>query len=146
MSKLPCSVCGREFSDAVLLYGDDGRICAECQAEADEQAEASSRIWSLAAGPIVLSFAATAGALGGCVPLVGILFLLLAPLFALVGAVAAGRAIHAGVTRPEGVEDQHAGLLIGVGAICLPWAAAAGLWSVVFLLMQVFAMVAGGSF
>ena len=62
-TKMPCIRCERVYPEAVLLYGDDGRICAECETAVEEEAAQRSKIWSLTlSGPVLgLSGAVLAG-------------------------------------------------------------------------------------
>jgi len=114
-ASVPCVRCERSFPEGVLLYGDDGRICAECETAVEEEKAHQNKIWSLiVSGPVVGLFGAVLLALG-FVPLVGLLTTLVAPFVGLVGVVQGGRAGVAALREPNVSSNQKVGLWISAG-------------------------------
>lgn len=120
MSTMPCIRCERSFPEAVLLYGDDGRICAECETEVEDEKAHASKIWSLiVSGPVIGLFGAVLAGLS-VVPLLGLLTAVLAPFVGIVTVVQGGRAIVAGAREPNVSSNQKLALFIS-GALSLLW-------------------------
>ena len=120
MAQMACERCKGMFSDAVLLYHDTGRICADCEAVLDEQQIEAGRIRTLIIGGPILAFASMVGVLGGIIPFLGMLLLLVTPFLAFIGVVQGVRAIMAGIREPDLSSGQKTGLFVS-GGLTLLW-------------------------
>jgi len=117
---VPCVRCEQSFPEAVLLYGDEGRICSECETAVEEEQAHQRKLWSLiVSGPVVGFFGAVLLGLG-LVPLVGLLTTLLAPFVGLVAVVQGGRAGVAAAREPNVSSNQKVGLIISA-ALSILW-------------------------
>jgi len=117
---LPCVRCERQFPESVLLYGDDGRICAECETEVEDEKAHERKLWSLiVSGPVVGFFGAVLLGLG-LVPLLGLLTTVIAPFVGLVCVVQGGRAGLAAAREPNVTSNQKVALAISA-ALSLLW-------------------------
>lgn len=93
-----CAVCGEDFPEGALLYGDRGPSCAGCLAAAEERAALRDADLRAIVGPPALVVAAF---VSYCVPFVG-------PVIGIVVSLAALGAGLAAVQRWRALADEPA--------------------------------------
>jgi hypothetical protein len=112
--------CERSFPEAVLLYGDDGRICSVCETEAAEEEAHHKKLVSLVLSGPVLGFGGAVLAGLSAVPLVGLLTAVLTPFVGIVTLVQGGRAVLAAAREPDVTQGMKIGLLLS-GGLSFAW-------------------------
>ena len=119
MERRACDRCGETFAEASLLYHDRGRVCGECEAALDEEAAEARRIRNLMVSGPVLAFTALGGLMGGLIPILGLLFLVVTPIIAVLGLVQGGRAMLA--ARDPALGDGQRGARAIGGVLSALW-------------------------
>lgn len=120
MATIDCARCGASFPEASLVYTDAGQICMDCEEALEEAKAFDSKVQALMLSGPALSVAGVGGLVGGFIPLLGLLFLVLVPFLGLMGLVQGLRALRMATTHEGLSSNQKTGLLVS-GAISTLW-------------------------